>query len=103
MSTPPALVESPPRVVLLRHLVGRSRQLHGPVRLVVDSLEQPPTLPALAKIVVIRRRLRASGGDLVLAGGPETVELLQRYGLQWALPCEVSLDDAAEALTEDRR
>lgn len=75
------------------------RGWHVAARVVVDyTADQVPTLPMLAQVVLLRRRLRAAGGDVVIAANPQTAALLRSSGLHWAVPCCYDLSSAVEAL-----
>lgn len=66
-----------------------------PSTLVVDatrSAELPVTM--LARLVRIRRAVRASGGELVLVAGAPVAHLLLRTGLLFSLPCFETVADA---------
>lgn len=67
--------------------------------LVVDAT-RPTELPVtvLARLVRMRRAVRAAGGDLVLVAGPSVAHLLLRTGLLFSLPCFETVDDALGAV-----
>jgi len=70
-------------------------------RVVIDATDDAaPSLPALARIVRLRRRLRDAGGDLVVAASPAVTDLLRSNGLHWVIPCR---DDLASALSAVRQ
>lgn len=56
----------------------------------------------LARLAVLRRRIKACGGDLVVIAGTETAGLLRRYRLEQAVPCQSDLSAAVDALNRTR-
>ena len=75
------------------------RGWHVPARVVIDATgDDPPSLPVLAQIVLVRRRLRAAGGDVVIAASPETAAVLRSTGLHWAVPCWQDVSSAVDAM-----
>jgi hypothetical protein len=75
--------------------LGDVRGWHVPARVVVDAThDDAPTLAVLAQIVLLRRRLRAAGGDLVIAASPSTAAALRSAGLHWAVSCRHDLSSA---------
>jgi hypothetical protein len=74
------------------------RGWHVPARVVLDATRNEP-LPGhvLAQVVVLRRRLKAAGGELIVAAGPETARGLCRNGVHWAVPCHEDLSVALDA------
>ena len=52
-----------------------------------------PRRPTIAKLVVLRRLLRAEGGDLVLAADADVACALRRRGLHWVIPCDEDRSD----------
>lgn len=89
-------------VVRLDRLARRGRLLADPVAVIVDADSDTPPLDVLARMVVVRRRIRACGGDLVLVAGPATVNLLHRLGLQNSIPCYDNIEAGARALDHNR-
>jgi hypothetical protein len=70
-----------------------------PARVVVDArADRTPPLPVLAQLVLLRRRLRAAGGDLVLAASPATAASLLSTGLHWVMPAGDDLSGAVDAV-----
>lgn len=79
----------------LNQLRGR----HVSALVVIDATrDDPPTLPQLAQIVLLRRRLRGAGGDLVIAASPATAALLRGSGLHWTVPCCLDVSVAIAAV-----
>lgn len=77
--------------------IGRS--LRPSTRVVVQATGRGmPRLYIIAKLVVLRRLLRAEGGDLILAVDAEAAATLRRRGLHWAVPCHGDLSDAMRSL-----
>jgi hypothetical protein len=70
----------------------------GRANLVVDATVDAP-VSLLARAVRVRRRLRACGGDLVVAAGPRTVDVLRRTGLDRCLPTRPNIKAAVGALS----
>jgi hypothetical protein len=70
-----------------------------PSTLVVDAT-RPTDLPVtvLARLVRIRRAVRAGGGDLVLVARAPVAHLLLRTGLLFSLPCFETVPDAIGAV-----
>jgi hypothetical protein len=79
--------------------LGDVRGLDGEL-VVVDATASPTPLPLLARTARLRRRLKAAGGELILAAGPATAAELHRSGLDRSLPCR---PDVPSALTAIRR
>jgi len=68
-------------------------------RIVVDATGVDlPSLPLLARMVHVRRELRAVGGDVVLAAHPETAALLRSSGLHCTVPYRGDVATAVAAL-----
>lgn len=67
--------------------------------LIVDAT-RPAELPVtvLARLVRVRRAVKAGGGDLVLVAGAPVAHLLLRTGLLFSLPCFETVDDAMGAV-----
>lgn len=81
----------------------RVRGWHVPALVVVDAAEDvTPTLAMLARLVLLRRRLRAAGGNLVVVASPAVAEALRSNGLHWAIPMCDELSQARDAV-RDRR
>jgi len=77
--------------------IGRS--LRPSTRVVVQATGRGmPRLHLIAKLVVLRRLLRAEGGDLILAVDGEAAAALRRRGLHWAVPCHGDLSEAMRSL-----
>jgi len=90
----------PPILVLpVEQVRSQTRRLDGPAALIVDATHRPPPLQALVRILLLRRSMRACGGDLVLVAGPETADLLRRSGLDRSIPCHHNTAAAAHALS----
>ena len=71
-------------------------------RVVVDATAPGEvSLPSLAAIVRWRRRLRAGGGNLVVAADGAVAAALTRTGLHWVLPHRPTVDDAVAAVSAD--
>jgi len=87
---------APVRVVALAEVLAAVAAIEDhPSTLVVDatrSAELPVT--TLARLVRIRRAVRAGGGDLVLVAGAPVAHLLLRTGLLFSLPCFETVADA---------
>jgi hypothetical protein len=81
--------------------LSRARGWHLPALVVVDAtIDDAPSLPVLAHLVMIRRRLRAAGGNLVVAASPAVAGMLRGNGLHWAVP---ACDDLTGAIAAVRR
>jgi hypothetical protein len=81
--------------------LDRARGWHLPALVVVDATRaDAPSLPVLAHLVMLRRRLRAAGGNLVVAASPAVAAMLRGNGLHWAVP---SCDDLTGAMAAVRR
>jgi hypothetical protein len=81
--------------------IPQMRDWHVTASVVVDAtLDAAPSRQQLAQIVVLRRRLRAAGGNLVVAANADTADALRATGLHWAVPCH---SDLSIALTAVRR
>jgi hypothetical protein len=94
-----AAARSPRPVTVLRveELAGLRRPPPGS-RIVVDATRaQDSYLPALATAVRWRRRLRASGGTLVIAADDAVTAALTRTGLRWVLPHRRTVEEASAA------
>lgn len=99
--TPGDPSSNPPiQVVPLDLLRNQSRRFDARVRVVVDASDQVLPIPDLARLAVLRRRVRACGGDLIVVAGSETASLLRRHRLAQAVPCEGSVAAAIGALTD---
>lgn len=84
--------------------VPQLRGWHVPALVVIDATRDPaPSLTALAQIVLVRRRLRAAGGNLVVAASPAVAGLLRSTGLDWAIPCCSDLTAALVAVRQRGR
>jgi hypothetical protein len=70
-----------------------------PAALVVDAT-RPAELPvtALARLVRLRRVVRAGGGELVLVAGAPVAQLLRRTGLVFSLPYFETVSEAVGSL-----
>jgi hypothetical protein len=79
------------------------RNWHVPARVVIDARSEEPAAAALAQIVVLRRRLRASGGDLAVAASPTTASALRCTGLHWVISCCDDVSAAISAMGPPRR
>lgn len=81
--------------------LDRARGWHLRALVVVDATrDDAPPLPVLAQLVMLRRRLRAAGGNLVVAASPGVASMLRGNGLHWAVPC---CDDLSGAMAAVRR
>ena len=81
--------------------LDRTRGWHLPALVVVDATrDDAPPLPVIAHLVMLRRRLRAAGGNLVVASSPAVAAMLRGNGLHWAVPC---CDDLSGAVAAVRR
>jgi len=68
-------------------------------RVVVDATGiSAPSLPWLARLVHLRRKLRAHGGDLLLAANSATARQLWTSGLVKVLPARDDVPTAVAAL-----
>ena len=92
----------PPLVLDVDGLPRQIRLLDDPATVIIDTADQPPPLRVIIRMVVLRRRLRACGGNLVLVAGPATVEVISRAGLQCSIPCYDSVVTATRALETQR-
>jgi hypothetical protein len=83
------------RLADLEHLRG----WHVPALVVVDATRDPVPAPSvLAQMVVVRRRLCAAGGSLVVAASPDVAGRLRGSGLHRAVPCCADLVGALAAV-----
>jgi len=81
--------------------LDRARGWHVSALVVVDATrDEAPALPVLAQIVMLRRRLRAGGGNLVVAASPDVAGVLRGSGLHWAVPCRTDLTGAIAAVRQ---
>jgi len=78
----------------------RIRRFDAGSFVVVDGLSTDVPLPVLARMVAMRRLVRAGGGDLVLAASETTALTLRRAGLWMLLATEPSIEAAAAALRQ---
>lgn len=101
VATPPALTpgRAPILVLPVDRLRSQARRLDGPAAVIVDATHRVPSLQTLVRILVLRRSLRACGGDVVLVAGSETVDVLRRSGLEHSIPCHFDVAAAARALS----
>ena len=93
------LAEHPPvQVIPFDRLRQESRSIDGRVHVVIDANERMLPLRAIARLAVLRRRIRACGGDLIVVAGAETAGLLRHYRLEQAVPYRSDLALAVDAL-----
>lgn len=86
------------QVIGLAELADVATWREGPTLVVVDATGGgPSSLVTLARLVRLRRLLRARGGDLVVATDADTATALQRSGLCWTLPFRRTVPAAVEA------
>lgn len=90
--------EPDPVHVLTLEELGALRTGSSRARVVVDATATTPSLPWLARIVGLRRALRALGGDLVVAANRATVAEPRRCGLVKAIPWAADVPAAIAAL-----
>jgi len=101
-SRPAAVEEDHDVYVIQPSDLPRMRGWHVPARVVVDATrEEHLTRQTLAQIVVLRRRLKAAGGELILAASTRTAQRLCGYGVHWAVPCHEDLSIAMETARRD--
>jgi hypothetical protein len=92
----------PAQVVPLDRLRHLSRSFDGQVHVVVDASDHMIAVRDLARLAVLRRRIKACGGDLIVVAGVETTRLLRRYRLEQAVPCRDGVAAAIGALDSPR-
>lgn len=90
--------------VLTADQIMTSRTWPSAARIVVDATGgHPPSYAMLARMVHIRRELRAAGGDLVLAADPTSAALLRSSGLHRHIPFRSDVVTAMAAVASCSR